>query len=62
MVQTYSLPLALFLQAVQVHQFSPDPPGEQVTTENYCKQACEKWFIFDALQSVLYVHFYPFFW
>lgn len=48
MVQTYSLPLALFLQAVQVHQFSPDPPGKQVTTENYSKKACEKGFIFNA--------------
>lgn len=60
MVQTYSLPSALFPQAVQVHQFSPDPPGEQVTTENYSKKAGEKGFIFDVLQSVLYVLFISF--
>lgn len=35
--QTYSLPSALFLQAAQEHQFSPDPPGGIVTTENYSK-------------------------
>lgn len=40
-VQMYSLPPALFRQAAQEHQFSPDPPGERVSTEKDSKEVCK---------------------